>query len=150
MIADGTIHHPAEATPPAAAAEHSNQVPTPGDCLTSTDSASQQQVAAAPVQLQSMGIQTEHSGDLRELQDLLAGFQAISCSTNVHLRFASATMQLLLHQMEKEVAAWHMHPAEAVAEQVLGEVVAAAAAAVAGGAAAAAAAAGAEQNDAQA
>jgi hypothetical protein len=156
MIADSTIHPPASGMPPAAAPEDANPDTPSGSSssLNNQDAATnhphQQRVAPAQVRLQSMGIQTEHSGDLKELQDLLAGFQAISCSPNVHLRFAAATMQLLLHQMEKEVASWHMHPAEAVAEQVLGEVVAAAAAAVAGNAAAAAAAAGAAQNDAQA
>lgn len=155
MIAQGTINAPAHDTAPAAAApEDPNPDTPPASSLhqagAATPSQQQQQVTAPQVRVQSMGMQTEHSGDLRELQDLLSGFQAISCSPNVHLRFAQATMQLLLHQMEKEVAAWHMHPAELVAEQVLGEVVAAAAAAVAGNAAAAAAAAaGAGQDDAQ-
>ena len=82
----------------------------------------------------SQGTQMALYGSLRDVQELLTGFKALVTSSNPSIKPCTATLQLLSWHMHLELQAWH--PAMAVAEQAVAEIVeqAAAAAAAAAGA----------------
>jgi hypothetical protein len=75
----------------------------------------QQQQQQQPVQVSSVSSQTELGPSLAEVAELVSGLRGLMASANPSLKPCRATLNLLLHHINQQLAAWNLPAAVGVA-----------------------------------